>query len=102
MTKYKTVRLWPKTYERVLKMQKDGRMPEQLTTDPARLDYMVGMVDGSAASNALDDICRLLDVPDWEYPGQVVRDVARAVGMSLDDMAAKLRNESDPTRKAGD
>lgn len=28
-----------------------------------------------AAGDALDEICKLVDAPDWEYPGQVVRDV---------------------------
>ena len=45
-----------------------------------------------ASADALDDICILLDAPNWEYPGQVVRDVAIAIGMSVEEMAQKLKS----------
>lgn len=34
----------------------------------------------SASDDALDDIALLCDSGNWEYPGQVVRDVAAMVG----------------------
>lgn len=46
----------------------------------------------SAATRALDDITRILGAPRWEYPGQVVRDVAKALG--VDAAAALGRAES--------
>lgn len=34
------------------------------------------MTDKSAAEKALDDIAAICGCPHWDYPGQVVRDVA--------------------------
>lgn len=34
------------------------------------------MTDKSAAEQALDDIAAICGCPHWDYPGQVVRDVA--------------------------
>lgn len=34
------------------------------------------MADKSAAEKALDDIAAICGCPHWDYPGQVVRDVA--------------------------
>jgi hypothetical protein len=64
--------------------QKDKRSVSNYLT--LRLQEM----RSDAIQDALDDICALLDAPDWEYPGQVVRDVARALGISPDNMAKKL------------
>ncbi len=42
----------------------------------------------SASGQAIDDIHKMLaylnpnDEPDWEYPGQIVRDVAKALGVA--------------------
>jgi hypothetical protein len=46
--------------------------------------------DQSPSADALDDICALVGAPAWDYPGQVVRDVAKAIGMDMDTMRAKL------------
>ena len=40
-----------------------------------------GEGDDNPSANALDDICKVVGAPDWEYPGQVVRDVAKAIGL---------------------
>ena len=37
---------------------------------------------GMAAEQALTDICQMLKAPEWEYPGQVVRDVKMLVEKS--------------------
>lgn len=50
------------------------------------------LISQPASADALDDICVLLDAPNWEYPGQVVRDVAKAIGMDLEVMAKKLKD----------
>lgn len=34
------------------------------------------MTDKSAAEKALDEIAQICGCPHWDYPGQVVRDVA--------------------------
>ena len=44
-----------------------------------------------AASDALGDISKLVGAPDWEYPGQVVRDVAKVLGISLEEMGEIIK-----------
>jgi hypothetical protein len=54
--------------------------------------------DQPPSADALDDICHLIDAPAWEYPGQVVRDVAQAIGMTPEEMREKLKTSPNPRR----
>ena len=42
-----------------------------------------------ASVKALDDIVKLLNAPPWDYPGQVVRDVEKA----LEEITKRLGND---------
>lgn len=48
------------------------------------------------SADALDDICKIIGAPDWEYPGQVVRDVAKVVGISLEEMVEMIAAPASP------
>ena len=52
--------------------------------------------DDNPAANALDDIVKLCGASDWEYPGQVVRDVALALGITMADMAEIIAGSAKP------
>lgn len=47
----------------------------------ARLMALLAPIIGraEAAGDALDEICKMIGAPEWEYPGQVVRDVAHHI-----------------------
>lgn len=47
-----------------------------------------------ASEQALTDICKVIGAPEWEYPGQVVRDVAVSLGMPSAIMAEKLKGQA--------
>lgn len=71
-----------------------GELPEIITAYPeANMEYQKIVSElkavkeemetkNMAAAKALTQICELLNVPDWEYPGQVVRDVQTVVQAS--------------------
>lgn len=52
--------------------------------------------DDNPSAAALDDIVLILGAPDWDYPGQVVRDVAKAVGMTYKEMGDLLKKKGRP------
>jgi hypothetical protein len=97
----KTIRVWMSTYK---KIQGWKGIPSQLSSDAAKIDFLVekskaleAELEDGAMKQALDDICKLIEVPDWEYPGQVVRDVASRLDMTLDEMGKKLLATRQPS-----
>jgi len=77
-------------------------VPNTFARDVSIAELQILMISGpdkrlvkSASEEALDDIALLLDAPEWEYPGQIVRDVAKAIGMSYEAMAEKLRERDE-------
>jgi hypothetical protein len=85
----------------VLRLHYNGTVEfgEGILVDDAALQFwekLLGHVQSHAASQALDQIAKLCGVPEWQYPGQVVRDVQhlKAAMVSIEDRNQELLAEA--------